>query len=67
MTFTEIPEGSNLTLMSVSGATVRQWSNLPAADLTWDGTNDSGSKVASGTYLWYLEGSDIGGKLVLIH
>ncbi|MCX6829825.1 MAG: fibronectin type III domain-containing protein [candidate division Zixibacteria bacterium] len=67
VTFTEIPEGSNLTLMSVSGATVRQWSNLPAADLTWDGTNDSGSKVASGTYLWYLEGSDIGGKLVLIH
>jgi len=67
VTFTEIPEGSNLTLMSVSGATVRQWSNLPAADLTWDGTNDSGSKVAAGTYLWYLEGSDIGGKLILIH
>jgi phosphodiesterase/alkaline phosphatase D-like protein len=66
VTFTELPQGADLVLMSVSGATVRQWSNLSSDQLTWDGTNESGNKVASGTYLWYLRGSDAKGKLVVI-
>lgn len=64
--FAEVPDGSNVVLMSVSGATVRQWSHVSEEDLRWDGTNESGSVVASGTYLWFVEGTDLGGKIVLM-
>jgi len=64
--FSEIPDGSDVMIMSVSGSTVRQWSQVSEDDLSWDGTNESGSRVASGTYLWYIEGTDLGGKIVLV-
>ncbi|MEW5925814.1 MAG: hypothetical protein AB1746_17675, partial [Candidatus Zixiibacteriota bacterium] len=63
-TFKELPLNSNLIIMTVSGATVRKWSDI-SGDITWDGSNDSGGKVASGVYLWYIEGTDIKGKLVV--
>ncbi len=66
VTFTDLPSGTELVLMTVSGSTVRSWSNLTGDDLSWDGTNDSGTPVASGTYLWYLKGSQRNGKLVVV-
>lgn len=64
--FAEVPDGANVVLMSVSGSTVRQWSNVGEDDLSWDGTNESGDMVASGTYLWFVEGTDLSGKIVLM-
>jgi len=63
-TFKDIPPGSDLIIITLSGATVRKWSSV-SGDVTWDGTNESGSRVASGVYLWYVEGSEINGKLVV--
>ncbi len=65
-TFTDIPEGSDLTLLSVSGNVVREWSNVTGDDIVWDGTNESGNVVASGTYLWYVSGTDANGKLLVV-
>ncbi len=65
-TFTDIPEGSDLTLLSVSGNVVREWSNVTGNDIVWDGTNESGNQVASGTYLWYVSGTDANGKLLVV-
>jgi hypothetical protein len=66
VTFTEIPAGADFFITTVSGSIVREWSNLSAEDLTWDGTNQSGQRVASGTYLWFVTNSDLRGKLVVI-
>jgi len=64
-TFTELPENANLILMTVSGATIRKWSNIVGGEITWPGTTESGDRVASGTYLWFVEGTDMGGKIVV--
>jgi hypothetical protein len=66
-TFTDLPAGSDLLLTSISGSVVRQWSNLDGADVSWDGTNESGKQVASGTYLWYLPDTGAKGKLIVIN
>jgi len=65
VTFTEIPDGANIYIMSVSGSMVREWTNVNG-DITWDGTNQSGQPVASGTYLWMVENSGARGKVVVI-
>lgn len=64
-TFTDIPTGANLSLISVSGEPVRQWSNI-MDDITWDGTNASGQPVASGVYLWSVAESSLQGKIIVI-
>jgi hypothetical protein len=66
ITFTDLPEGSDLIVMSVSGNIIRQWDNLPGDQFSWDGTNQSGDLVASGTYLWRVAGSDLSGKIIVI-
>lgn len=64
--FTGIPEGRNLLLMSVSGEVIRRWSETNGNDILWDGTNENGNPVASDVYLWYVEGTESKGKLVLV-
>jgi hypothetical protein len=66
-TFTDIPRGSDLLLTSISGSIIRAWPNLSGQDIVWDGTNESGRRVASGTYLWYTPSSGAKGKLVVIN
>jgi len=66
VTFTGIPAGSNLLLMTTSGDTVRRWAGTNGSDVVWDGRNESGQEVASGMYLWYVESSDLKGKLIVI-
>ena len=64
--FAEIPSGSDLVLMQVSGSVVRRWDNNNGEDIHWDGTNESGSPVASGTYLWFVKNTDQKGKLIVL-
>jgi hypothetical protein len=64
--FTDIPAGSDFVLLSVSGTIVREWNNISESELSWDGTNESGNPVGAGTYLWFVENSDIKGKIVVI-
>ena len=66
VTFTQLPFGANLTLMTPSGEIVRRWTNVADDMLTWDGRNESGNLVSSGTYLWFVEDTDANGKLVVI-
>jgi len=66
VTFTDIPKGSDVVIVSVSGSPVREWSNVLGEELIWDGSNNAGDKVVSGTYLWYISGSDAKGKLVIV-
>ncbi|MCX6830422.1 MAG: hypothetical protein NT002_14240 [candidate division Zixibacteria bacterium] len=65
-TFTGLPPNSNLIIMSVSGATIRRFTDIPGGEVVWDGTNAEGNPAAAGVYLWYLEGTDISGRLLLI-
>ncbi len=67
VTFADIPDGSQVVLMSVSGSTVKYWADVQGSSLTWDGTNDSGNRVSPGTYLWFVENSDIKGKIVVLN
>jgi hypothetical protein len=64
--FTELPQKTNLFLMTVTGTPVRFLTSTGGEDIVWDGTNESGHAVASGTYLWYIEGTDFRGKLIII-
>ncbi|SYZ73068.1 hypothetical protein TRIP_C21183 [Candidatus Zixiibacteriota bacterium] len=65
-TFTDIPDNSDLLIMTVTGGTVRHWTKITSGEVIWDGTNEAGLPVGSGTYLWYIEGSGNSGKLLLI-
>ncbi len=53
---------TNLSVYDVSGRLVRTLRNevLPAAayEVRWDGTNDRGARVASGTYYLRLSSDD---------
>ncbi len=66
VTFAEIPAGSNLVLMTLSGNVVKRWVNTSGEDVYWNGVNESGNQVASGTYLWFIEESDAKGKLIVV-
>ena len=65
--FTELPLQGNIVLMTVSGTTVKYLANTNGEDVSWDGTNQQGEPLASGTYLWFVEGTDVNGKIVLTY
>lgn len=64
--FTELPESCGLMIVSVSGMAVRRWTNIVGGEQTWDGSNEDGNPVGSGAYLWYIEGTEFSGKIILI-
>lgn len=66
VTFANIPSGSTLSLISISGELIRQWPNINSGTAEWDGTNGDGHPVAGEKYLWYIDGTDIKGKIILI-
>ena len=66
VTFAELPESCSLYIVSVSGMAVRRWQNIIGGEQTWDGSNEDGNPVGSGAYLWYVEGTDYSGKIILI-
>jgi hypothetical protein len=65
-TFVNIPANHNLNILTLSGTLVRHWPGTPSGTTLWDGTNSDGLLVASGVYLWFIEGTEIKGKLILI-
>ena len=66
VTFTGVPRGSNLLILTINGELIKRWTDNSGQDILWNGRNESGAPVASGTYLWYIESSDIKGKLIII-
>jgi len=65
VTFANIPDNSNLLVLSISGSVVRRWTGITGGTVIWNGTNQSGNPVASAIYLWFIEGTNIKGKLVV--
>ena len=66
VTFVSVPIHANLLILTASGNVVMQWVDDSGEDIVWDGTNQSGHAVASGVYLWFVQGTDVSGKLVVI-
>lgn len=65
--FVNVPLNGNITIMTVSGDVVRELVNQGEAEVIWDGHNQSGNLVASGTYLWFIENTGTKGKLIVVH
>ncbi len=65
--FTELPDNGDVILMTVSGMKIKYLSGNGEGDVYWDGTNQDGEQVASGTYLWYVTGTTESGKIVVTH
>jgi hypothetical protein len=59
VTFANLPPGSNVKLFTVSGHKVKSL-DTKTSQVTWDLTNDSGDKVASGIYIYLITTGDSG-------
>ncbi|HVO33036.1 MAG TPA: T9SS type A sorting domain-containing protein, partial [Elusimicrobiota bacterium] len=71
LTFGNVPPGSTIKIFTLSGHLVRtiQSSDSSTSATTWDLTNDGGSKVASGLYLYLAtdaQGNRSTGKISII-
>ena len=54
----------DLLIQTVSGDPVIVIDDV-SGDWEWDGLNDSGHRIASGVYLWYVRGTNYRGKIVV--
>ena len=66
LTFTNIPNGSDLVILTVSGDIVRKFWNLTTPQTTWDGLNESGNAVSAGVYLWQVDPAKKTGKIIVV-
>ncbi|MBI2070488.1 MAG: fibronectin type III domain-containing protein [Elusimicrobia bacterium] len=68
ITFANCPAQGNIAIYSLAGDLVRTIGLTGAAQIIWDGRNESGDFAASGVYLWRVEdgGSSKTGKLMVI-
>lgn len=66
VTFTDMPVSSNLNILTMLGHRVRRLTSIDGEDIMWDGRNEDGKRVASAVYLWYIEDTNVSGKLVLV-
>ncbi|MBD3401586.1 hypothetical protein GF420_01720, partial [candidate division GN15 bacterium] len=68
VTFTNLVEGSRITIMSVSGSLVLVEDNVGPGEWTWNGRNDSGAPVSTGAYFYYVSypSGTASGKLLVI-
>ena len=63
MQFTFIPEHAIIRIFDLSGTLIRKIDNDNANSLVkWDLKNGSGSPIASGVYIYYIEVPGIGKK-----
>lgn len=68
ITFQPLPANSRIKIFTISGHLVRELA-ATGTSLSWDRTNDSGKKVASGIYLYVIDGDGLSaarGKLAII-
>ncbi len=65
LSFVNTPAGSVIKIYDMAGKVV---SELAAGETEWDGRNDRGDLVASGTYMFYVTGSglEFTGKFAVI-
>ena len=69
VTFANLPMNSTVKLFTASGHKVKELSAQNSGLSTWDLTNDSGDKVASGIYLYIItdsQGDKVRGKVAVI-
>lgn len=57
LSFTNLPEGGEVRILTILGEDVRRLNAGPAGSAQWDGLNDRGSKVGSGTYIVVVSGA----------
>ncbi|MBI3552029.1 MAG: hypothetical protein HY077_05875 [Elusimicrobia bacterium] len=57
MRFKNLPAGASLRIFTFAGALVKNISADGTGQAAWDGTNQSGSPVASGVYFVYFQGA----------
>jgi hypothetical protein len=68
VTFNQLPANSTVKIFTVSGRKAREFDNV-SGSVTWDLTNDSGDKVASGIYMYLIndsQGDKVRGKIGVI-
>jgi hypothetical protein len=69
VTFANLPLNSTVKLFTASGHKVKELSAQSSGLSTWDLTNDSGDKVASGVYIYLItdsQGDKVRGKVAVI-
>jgi hypothetical protein len=69
ITFAQLPTGSTIKIFTASGHIVKTLSTQTSVLSTWDLTNDSGDKVASGVYIYLItdsQGDKVRGKVAVI-
>jgi hypothetical protein len=69
VTFANLPVNSMIKLFTTSGHKVKELSSQNSGLSTWDLTNDSGDKVASGIYIYLItdsQGDKVKGKVAVI-
>jgi hypothetical protein len=66
LTFVNIPTGSDLVILTMSGDVVRKFWDIATPQATWDGRNESGNAVSSGVYLWQLDPAKKSGKIIVV-
>jgi phosphodiesterase/alkaline phosphatase D-like protein len=57
LSFTNIPNGAEIRLFTILGEEVRSLNAGPSGIALWDGKNDNGVRVGSGTYLVVVSGA----------
>ncbi len=68
--FDNMPAASTVKIFTVSAQEVKTLSADSAGLATWDRTNESGERVASGVYIYLIidpQGSETSGKLAIIN
>jgi hypothetical protein len=68
MTFTNLPQNSQIKIATLSGNIVLDKSNIGPGDWAWDVKSDDGQNLASGVYLYTVDfpSGSSGGKVVVI-
>ena len=65
VTFTQLPAGAQLTIMSVSGDIVGTWTVPESGEVQWNGLNGKNEPVSPGIYVWTLDPGGQGGKIMV--
>jgi len=66
--FRNVPDNATIIITTVNGELVQRLHVFEGSDVTWDVTNDSGAKLSSGVYLYYINSNDsaTSGKFAVI-
>lgn len=67
VTFTNIPQNSDITISTVSGNNIKHVDNVGPNDWVWDTKNNNGEDVAPGVYLYFVDYNDgsASGKVII--